>query len=330
MINSKNISFVVQGSIADKETVKESLDSIRIYFPKSKIILSTWAQSDPSNLDYDEIVYSNDTSLVYKFYQHLDILNNINRQIISTHNGIKKVNTKYAVKIRTDMVFQSNNLIKIFNDLKQEKNAKNFNKKIIIPYDLSINPKIIKILFHFNDFFVAGETSDIKSLFNIPLMSMEDLRFFANYKNNKKIYTFKNWKNNEIRLQLLRKYLISRFAPEQYIYKFAALKKTNLKFDHGFIYNSKLLQIHKQFIKDNILFKSVKDISFVNHKHKFQLLTDRLGHYTRKQIKENYENDIFIFDHEFIFFKFIQFIKLIVNLLSKEAFIKLSNLYQKI
>ena len=55
MINSIDISVVVQGAI-DKENTPKCLKSIREFLPNAKIILSTWKNSNVENLDYDMLV----------------------------------------------------------------------------------------------------------------------------------------------------------------------------------------------------------------------------------------------------------------------------------
>jgi hypothetical protein len=52
MINSKNISTVVQDAI-DKELTPKCLKSIRKCLSKATIILSTWKNSDIKYLDYE-------------------------------------------------------------------------------------------------------------------------------------------------------------------------------------------------------------------------------------------------------------------------------------
>ena len=55
MINSNEISVIVQGAIDKTETPK-CLKSIRKYLPDAEIILSTWEGSDLNGLDYDVLV----------------------------------------------------------------------------------------------------------------------------------------------------------------------------------------------------------------------------------------------------------------------------------
>lgn len=334
-IDCNDISFVVQGSIFDKLTTAKVLDSIRFNYPTSKIILSTWHGSDYSKLDYDKIILSKDISLYYRFYKDIDLINNINRQIVSTINGLKKVNTKYVVKIRTDIFLTNNNIINLFKKIKKNPKSNLLNSKIILPYDLSINPNDIQLVFHLNDFFIAGMTSDLIKLFDIPLMNKNDLRFFETSKNYQEkgavdysVYTFRNFFKNKIKVEYLKKNMISRFAPEQYIYKFIMLKNNAEDFNHGFIFNDNLRNIHNAFVKKNILFESSKKIGFLNLKYKLGLFTEREGHYTNFQIFPP-KNFLFKFDYQYFLFKIIKFFKLIILKISINLYIFLKDIENK-
>ena len=45
--------------------------------------------------------------------QKIKKLNNINRMLVSSYKGLISVKTKFSVKLRSDMYFQSNNLLKL-------------------------------------------------------------------------------------------------------------------------------------------------------------------------------------------------------------------------
>lgn len=328
-LKSSLLTFVIQGSIKRKEEVKQSISSVRFFFPDSKIILSTWEGSDYSNLDFDELVLSKDTPLVSRFYKNLSIENNINRQIISTINGLRKVHTKFAAKIRTDIVLKSDNLLKILTQANERSINSFFSSKIIIPYDLSVNPYRVKLLFHFNDWFVAGRTSDLRKLYNIPLMSMKDLNYNLKPLKKYNFYTFKNWINNNVKRDELKHILIARFIPEQYIFKFAALKKNKLDFKDAFSFNRFLLNAHNKFAEQEILFESSKDIAFICLKHKTTLFTDLLANYTKSYIDR--KNKKFNFpDLRFFYFKSIQLAKLLIYKFSKKTFHKIKCMYESI
>jgi len=329
IIDSGSLTFIVQGSVDDKCVVDSSLKSIRHFFPKSKIVLSTWKKTNVKSLAFDELVLSEDKCITYKFYKHLSIDNNVNRQLVSTQNGLKKVKTKYAIKLRNDIVFKSNNLLKILGSIQKKSGAGLLSSRIIIPYDLSINPNNVKLLFHLNDWFVAGETNDLKKIFNIPLMNIFDLTYFKNITSKKCIFTLKNWRDNNVKLAELSVNIISRYTPEQYIYKYIILRNTSLKFDNLFTFNSKLLKAHHKFAEKEILFRSSKDIGFFNLKHKQKLSSDRVGYYTKIQCA-SIPTQLRIFlesiDLEKYFFKVIQLIKILLIKLSPRLYIKIKEL----
>ncbi len=324
-IQPNEITFVVQGGVNDKPSVEKCLNSIRLFFPDSKIILSTWKHSDVSGLNFDKLVLSRENCPIYKFYKHLSLVNNINKQIISSRNGLRYVNTKYAVKMRSDIVFMSDNLLRIIT-LTNKKSKKDYlNSKIIIPYDLSINAGKTKLLFHFNDWFLAGETQDLKKIFKIPLMSLKDLKFFENRNNSKPFFQFKNWLMNDIKRSELRNNLISRYAPEQYIFKFIVLKGSNLELRDAFSYSKILLSAHNNFIKNSILFKASNNISFVNVKHRNNIFSERVSFYTKTQVFAMiYNINILVFfDLTFYFFKSIQLAKIFIYKFSKNLYLNL-------
>ena len=327
-IQSDDITFVVQGVVKDKPSVKKCIKSIRSFFPASKIILSTWENSDISGLDFDKLVLSKDDCPIYKFYKHLSINNNINKQIISSRNGLKYVKTRYAVKMRSDIIIKSDNLLRYITLARNESKKKCLKSKLIIPYDLSINPKKTKLLFHFNDWFLAGETVGLKKIFNIPLMPLKDLKFFEGSYNPEDTFQFRNWLMDDIKRSELRSRLISRYTPEQYIFKFSALKSTDLEFCDAFSYSKKLLGAHNNFIKNEIFFEASNNISFVNMKHKNNIFSERVSFYTKAQIFAiNFDiNFIDYFDLTFYFFKSIQLAKICIYKFSKELYLKLKKM----
>ena len=109
---NKDITFVFQGPIINEDdATKKSFISVRKYFPDSKIILSTWKNSNFDNLDFDEKIETQDPGAENYLYKNQKSFNNGNRMILSSYNGLINVKTKFAIKLRTDMYMQSNNLI---------------------------------------------------------------------------------------------------------------------------------------------------------------------------------------------------------------------------
>ena len=112
MINSKDISVVVQGAI-DKINTKLCLQCIRKQFPYAEVILSTWEGSNVSNLDYDIVLFNKDPGAALCSNAE-NVLNNVNREIVSTFNGIKQAKNKYILKIRSDLILNGKNILKCF------------------------------------------------------------------------------------------------------------------------------------------------------------------------------------------------------------------------
>ena len=134
MISPKDISVIVQGVINIKETPK-CLKSIRKYLPDAEIILSTWEDSDISGLDYDIVVLNQDPgAIIIEEFSHKVVYNNMNRQLLTTQEGLKKASRKYAMKLRSDLILTSDKFLKYFDEFQNRTdNYKLFERKIIVP-----------------------------------------------------------------------------------------------------------------------------------------------------------------------------------------------------
>lgn len=182
-IKDDEISFVVQGSISEETSY--TINSIRKYFPNSKIILSTWVGADVCDLSKDiEVVFNEDPGHINFYHTKNSICrykkNNINRQIVSTLNGLKKVSTKYAAKIRSDLVITDKNFVDMFYS--QNDNCKNsfnvFAKKIFITNLFTIDVNKRDMPHHPSDLFQFGLTKDLIKLWDVAHMTLEDATFF--------------------------------------------------------------------------------------------------------------------------------------------------------
>jgi hypothetical protein len=167
-INLSDISFVIQGPIVDE--TNKNLKVIRNNFPKSSIILSTWETEIYTNIDsanYNEIVLNKDPG--FKPFP----LGNLNRQIISTINGIARVKTKYVVKLRTDSIIHNSTFLNHYFNNVSKYNV--FDNSILILSIYAKDPAKWQVLFHISDIFFFGLTNDVNNLFKIPLADTEFL-----------------------------------------------------------------------------------------------------------------------------------------------------------
>ncbi|GAD80544.1 WavE lipopolysaccharide synthesis family protein [Vibrio ezurae] len=176
----KDISVVVQGPVQalvdrnqEEGITQRCLRSVREHLPGAKIILSTWYDQDLDGLDYDELVLCQDPGHNIRQYNRdgsPHYFNN-NRQIVSTAEGLKKVKTKYAVKLRSDNYLTNNDFVEyqkkydVFGDAHRY-----FNQRVVVS-DIFTRKfaKGLSVPLHISDFFYFGLTSDLLSLWDLPL-----------------------------------------------------------------------------------------------------------------------------------------------------------------
>lgn len=214
MINSKDITVIVQGVIDKKETPK-CLKSIRKHLPKAEIILSTWEGSNVSDLTglYDILILNKDPgAIIMEEFSDKVLYNNMNRQLLTTKEGLKKASRKYALKLRSDLILTSDNFLKYFDEFKyRTDNYKLFERKIIVPVLFTrFNKKCnklherIKIPFHISDWWLFGLREDLNKYFSDTELVEEP--YFTRYF---------NYEENKNKLTPYDKAKF-KFAPEQY------------------------------------------------------------------------------------------------------------------
>lgn len=186
-IENEEITFIVQGPVGTE--TKKCVNSIRENYPGSEIILSTWIGSDIDlikRMTMKNIVYSTDPGDSGRMFLNNKIFNNINRQLVSTKAGLSKVNTKYAVKTRTDFRFINSNLKDFLN--KYEDFCINEEMRFVDKRILTLGADR-RFPFFIFDFCFAGKSSDLRLLFNIPLMDRADAQYFPEHEpDNMSIY----------------------------------------------------------------------------------------------------------------------------------------------
>ncbi|EHL4955440.1 wavE lipopolysaccharide synthesis family protein, partial [Escherichia coli] len=177
MMKSENITFVVQGPVRNE--TKDTLESIRLNFKEAKIILSTWEGSNVKGLSFDDIVFSNDPGpLNIKRGTKIVAQENTNRQIISTYQGLIKVRTPYAVKLRTDTPLRNDNIIK--NYIKAQAYGRDYNfsyleERILVSSINTIDPKsYIQFPYHISDWIYFGKTNDLLKIWDGELIDDND------------------------------------------------------------------------------------------------------------------------------------------------------------
>ena len=258
MIESEDISIVVQGAINETETIK-CLKNIRKYLPNAEVILSTWEGSDVKDLNglYDILVLNKDPGFGYYYKTETKVkLNNLNRQLYSTQEGLKRATKKYAMKVRSDIILTNANFLKYF-DLypKRDKKYSLFKHKILTSTVFSrfvFNDYLngnrfpeIKINFHVSDWWFFGLKEDLNLYFNIPLAVEPD---FSNYyrqeENKEKLNPY---------LYLEESYI--QFSPEQY-FAIKCFEKhfNNVKILHAGDVSDENFELSRKFLINNFIF----------------------------------------------------------------------------
>jgi hypothetical protein len=176
MISDKDISVVVQGPIHTQDNLtKRVLESVRTHLPDAELILSTWKGSQIDGLDCDVLLLNDDPGAI-------NGRNNVNRQIVSTRNGLQKATRTYAVKLRTDTQLTGTGFIDAFDKYperhpERREDFKVFERKIVIPTIYTRNPfHLNPYFFHPSDIFHFGLKSDMLLLWNIPMATESDVK----------------------------------------------------------------------------------------------------------------------------------------------------------
>ena len=227
MINSSEISVIIQGAF-NATITPNTIASIRKYLPKAEIILSVWEGSElPEHLPVDKILFNKDPGFCYYSDEKKSKKNNVNRQIVSTVEGLKAATKKYALKIRTDFVLTGKNFLNYFDKYKKvNPQWQIFEKKLVACSFFARIPEVSRTALHISDLLFFGLTKDILNLFDIPLMPPE----------YEKCFTYKKHKH-------------TKYCPEQYIFC-ACLAKNKMPFKMENQYNltdKNIKQTHNYF-----------------------------------------------------------------------------------
>ena len=250
MINSNEISFILQGPINKVETPK-CLESIRKYLPDAEIILSTWNGQDISGLDYDILVQNEPpiAPLIEKI-KHKTNYNNMNRQLLSTQEGLKKASRKYAMKFRSDLILTSNKFLEYFDKFQQRTGEYNlFERKILIATLFTrFNKKFgkqherIKMPFHISDWWLFGLREDLDKYFlYTPLVKEPE---FTNY--------FSLGENKSKKTPYGK--AMFKFAPEQYFgYECFTRNFPDIYMEDAADYSDELMGKFRKCLVDNFI-----------------------------------------------------------------------------
>lgn len=197
-VNFVKSAIVIQGPIIEKDNF--TIESIKLYrklYPKSLIILSTWVDSNPKDINK---LRSLDVEVLLNDKPNFSGESNINFQIVSSKAGIIKAKTlgaEYVMKTRTDQRMYSPNvdqfLFNIINLFPLNPGIPVQKKRII---GISMNTFQFR-MYGLSDMFMYGHIDDMLLFWNI---SLDARKFNSNDKNlaNSSLRNFANWRICEV------------------------------------------------------------------------------------------------------------------------------------
>lgn len=186
-IKNSDITFLIQGQF--NEAIKPNLENINKLFPGSKVIFSTVESSREVEFKVDKFIVSEDPGNFHYSKQEGSGLNNINRQLVNTINGLRAVETKYAFKLRSDFIIYSRDFLNCYDSFVFTLNDSSFFSHHILACSyFTRSPRSARPYpFHISDLCFFGLTTDLLNLFDIPLMpdcevevKKNDLSFLQN------------------------------------------------------------------------------------------------------------------------------------------------------
>lgn len=234
-IESRDISVVVQGPIYEGFTQK-CLDSIRRELPEAQIILSTWRGSNVSGLEFDLLIQSEDPGTTV--YDHTtNAVNNINRQLLSTLEGLKLADRRYVLKFRSDVELLDNRFLNYFEVYDALSPAEYFARRPLVCNYYCRNARVMPLAYHITDWLMFGLLEDVKKYYSVPLQSPEEGEWFTCHKKESRL--FRNFN--------------CRYTPEQYICVKFLQQMQSVSCDCYYDCSDKIIAEAENFIAKNLV-----------------------------------------------------------------------------
>lgn len=177
-ICDQSISVVIQGPVVggsatapDVCSTAAVVASVRRFLPKAEVILSTWEGTSCDHLPVDIVVTSKDPG-AYPVNNATGCVqyNNLNRMLVSTAAGLEQCGRPFSIKLRTDTPLRSAPDYAAIPPVSCEPSFRFFERRILVPNIYTRNPLKRPVLFHLSDLVQFGTTTDLRTLWCIPLV----------------------------------------------------------------------------------------------------------------------------------------------------------------
>ena len=263
----KDISIVVQGPIYGEPWLVRSrrytyrtLKRLRELMPGATIILSTWRDANVLDLDYDKLIVSDDPGGQPLRVENGQVLgwNNVNRQIISTREGLKACTTPFAMKIRTDILIENLNFLSEFGRYNARDPEMTFVRDRVLSSAYHSRTghnreRYKPCLFHPNDWFYFGRTEDVLDMWDVPLQSDEDARWFETHAKDP---TKTDYSGH-----------VGRWVAECYLWTRFLLKHTTFEYDSYFDTSPQLCELSERSMAANLVMLDQNRVKFISQKY---------------------------------------------------------------
>ena len=189
-ITFSDLTFCIQGQVSigrsGENQTEKLIESVFRLFPGSPVVFATWKDQDARIQQRDglRIIELEDPGSLAREFGSTSP-NNINRQIRSTKASLELAKTRFAIKVRSDMIFNSNRLIRLLDRLPDTKHHRFswFEKYVLVHDRLTLNPLgELPFPMHPADHVQAGLLSDLKRYWSMPEMYPGDESYFLDGK----------------------------------------------------------------------------------------------------------------------------------------------------
>ena len=261
-IEYSDISVVIQGGI-DRKYTPMSIESVRRFLPGATIILSTWEGASVDGLDFDEVVFNRDPGAPF-FQKTADIrhYDNRNRLLVSTQGGIKRVSTKYTLKMRSDCILCGDGVVRNYGRYpKKTGELCLFKNKLVVGEQCNIMKLYFEdsfrpYVFHVSDWFCFGLTEDVMTYFDGTEVESDEQMTRWKYKNTLHIPPD----------DVMGRNFSPRYNSEQYYFLSALRKKFKIEYVDISDYSDKIEQLSRIAIVNNFEIMNIRDHQIINAK----------------------------------------------------------------
>jgi hypothetical protein len=183
LLTDETLSIVLQGPvITTEEPFTEGLGltefcvrQYRLIFPKAEIILSSWENAPDQMCGADKVLRNSDPGALPVEPGIDNKFINVNRQIVSTLNGLNAASREWALKTRTDTALRTISLLDFYNSNSALKNNVHlFERPVAVSCWGSLNPARIGCVYRVSDFVLLGLRSDLIKYWSAPLATDAD------------------------------------------------------------------------------------------------------------------------------------------------------------